>query len=106
VDEAEGTLMSDDTRGRSPRNGWWTRLLDMIDERVSGPIDADARRRGWTVSIRPGTRTHVYRDPRWDRRRICEECGGSGCAGARLCPPCDGTGVITEQPVRPTGERP
>ncbi len=96
--------MDDRTRGRSPRNGWWTRLLDMIDERVSRPIDDDARRRGWTVTVLPGTRTHVYRDPRWDRRRLCEHCGGSGCEGARPCPPCGGTGVLTDRPVRHAGE--
>ena len=104
MDEAEGTLMSDDTRGRSPRNGWWTRLLDMIDERVSGPIDADARRRGWTVGVKPGTRTHVYRDPRWDRRRLCDECAGTGCEGARPCAWCDGTGVVTDRPGHRMGE--
>jgi hypothetical protein len=96
--------MKDDTRGRSPCNGWWARLLDKIDERFSGPIDDEARRRGWTVTVRPGTRTHVYRDPRWDRRRRCEECAGTGCAGARPCPWCDGTGVVTDRPGRRMGE--
>ena len=92
--------MSDDPRGRDPRTRWWTRLIDMIDERVSGPIDDDARRRGWEVYTLPGTRTHVYRDPRWDRRRLCDHCRGSGCEGAQPCGPCDGTGVTTDQPVR------
>ena len=96
--------MDHHTHGRLPRIRWWTRLLDVIDERVSGPIDDDARRRGWTRHTRPGTRTHVYRDPRWDHRRLCDVCEGSGREGARPCPPCDGTGVITEQPVRPTGD--
>lgn len=98
--------MSDDTRGRPPRNWWWTRLLDRIDERVSRPIDDDARQRGWSVYVLPGTRTHVYRDPRWDRRRVCEQCRGVGSEGARPCPQCDGTGVVTDQPVRSRGERP
>jgi hypothetical protein len=96
--------MKDDTRGCSSRNGWWTRLLDVIDQRVSGPIDADARRRGWTVGVLPGTRTHVYRDPRWDRRRLCEDCEGSGRDGARPCLLCEGTGVVTLQPVRQAGQ--
>lgn len=98
--------MSDHTRGRNPRIRWWTHLLDRIDERVSRPIDDDARRRGWTVTVLPGTRTHVYRDPRWDRRRVCEHCGGSGGDGARPCPPCEGTGVVTDLPVRSSGEWP
>lgn len=104
VTEAEGTPMSDDTRGRRPRTRWWTRLLDAIDGRISGPIDDDARRRGWTVVVLPGTRTHVYRDPRWNRRRLCDRCSGSGCVGARPCGPCDGTGVVTDRPVRHVGE--
>jgi hypothetical protein len=104
VTEAEGAPMSDDARDRPPRTRWWTRLLNLIDERVSGPIDDDARRRGWTVMVLPGTRTHVYRDPRWDRRRLCDHCAGAGCDGARPCLPCDGTGVLTDQPVRHAGE--
>lgn len=98
--------MTNDTRGRSPCGGWWNRLLDLIDERIGRPIDDDARRRGWTVRVVPGTRTHEYRDPRWERRRLCEHCGGTGCDGARPCTPCAGSGVITAQPVRPTGEVP
>ena len=92
-----------DTRGRIPRNGWWTRLLDMIDERVSRRIDDDARRRGWTVTVGPG-RVHTYRDPRWDSRHACEECRGTGCLGARPCDWCDGVGVVTERPGRRMGE--
>jgi hypothetical protein len=96
--------MEDDTRGRSPRSTWWSHLLDRIDEHVSRPIDDDARRRGWTVTVTPGTRTHVYRDPRWDRRHQCEECDGTGCEGARPCPWCEGTGVVTDRPGRRLGE--
>jgi hypothetical protein len=96
--------MSADTQGRFPRRSWWTRLLDRIDTRVSGPIDDDARRRGWTMTVRPGTRTHVYRDPRWDRRHACEECAGTGCEGVRPCGWCDGTGVVTDRPGRRMGE--
>jgi hypothetical protein len=98
--------MTNDTRGGPPRNGWWKRLVDLIDRRVSEPIDDDARSRGWTVRVVPGTRTHEYRDPRWDRRRLCDLCDGTGRSGARPCDACDGTGVITTQPVRPVGEAP
>jgi hypothetical protein len=94
------------TRGRSPRIRWWTRLLDLLDERISEKVDDDARRRGWTVTVLPGTRTHVYRDPRWDLRRLCGRCAGSGCDGARACAPCDGTGVVTDQPVDAIGDAP
>jgi hypothetical protein len=98
--------MDDTMRGRPARTRWWTRLLDLLDERVSTGIDDDARRRGWNVTVLPGTRTHVYRDPRWDRRRLCEHCSGTGCHGARPCPPCDGTGVVTDQPVDAIGDAP
>ncbi len=98
--------MDDTMRGRPARTRWWTRLLDLLDERVSTGIDDDARRRGWNVTVLPGTRTHVYRDPRWDRRRLCEHCVGTGRDGARPCPPCDGTGVVTDQPVDAIGDAP
>lgn len=93
-----------DEKTRGPHRQWWTRLLDLIDERVSRPVDEGARRRGWSVSVLPGTRTHVYRDPRWDRRRLCDHCAGSGCEGARPCAPCDGSGVLVDLPVRSAGE--
>ena len=88
--------MTNDTRGNRPRNGWWNRLLNRIDDHVSEAVDADARSRGWTVTVVPGTRTHEYRDPRWDRRRLCDECAGSGRDGARPCTFCV-DGVITDQ---------
>ena len=95
--------MTNDTRGHRPRNGWWNRLLDRIDDRVSRDIDDDARSRGWTVTVVPGTRTHEYRDPRWDRRRLCDECAGSGLDGARPCAFC-ADGVVTDQLLPHTGD--
>jgi hypothetical protein len=91
--------MTDDTRGRKRRAPWLTRLLDRIDERVSASIDDDAFRRGWTVRRLPGTRTHVYRDPRWNRRRACESCAGSGLDAMDPCETCDGVGVVTVIPA-------
>lgn len=46
-----------------------TALLDMLDHLLTGHVDADARRRGLTVTRVPGSREHIYRDPRWDERR-------------------------------------
>ena len=46
-----------------------TVLLDLLDRVISARADAEARRRGHTVTRVPGSRTHVYRDPRWDARR-------------------------------------
>jgi hypothetical protein len=90
------TRLPVDTRGSKIGAAWITRLLDRIDEWATAPIDDDAQRRGWTVARRPGTRTHTYRDPRWDRRHICDGCAGSGAEGAWQCPVCDGTGVVTD----------
>jgi hypothetical protein len=98
--------MTNDTRGGPPRNGWRKRLLDLIDDRVSGPIDDSAQSRGWTVRVLPGTRTHEYRDPRWDRRRACEECDGTGCDGARECGACAGDGVVTGHLLPHRGDGP
>lgn len=47
----------------------FSRLLDMLDRLVSARADAEARRRGHTVTRVPGTRTHLYHDPRWSQRR-------------------------------------
>lgn len=69
--------------------------MDALDRLVSERIDDRALERGWTVTRVPGTRTHRYRDPRWDRRQTCDACGGSGCDGARPCRRCDATGVVT-----------
>lgn len=46
-----------------------TALLDKLDYLLTGHVDADARRRGLTVTRVPGSREHIYRDPRWDERR-------------------------------------
>jgi hypothetical protein len=102
-EEPKATPMTNDTRGHRPRNGWWNRLLNRIDDHVSETVDADARSRGWTVTVVPGTRTHEYRDPRWDRRRLCDECAGSGLDGARPCAFC-ADGVITDQLLPHTGD--
>jgi hypothetical protein len=89
-----------------PRLPWWRlvdRLLDRLDARVTPEIDARARAKGWTVERVAGTRTHVCRDPRFDRRHVCPLCFGSGCEGARPCPTCSGTGVVTDPPGEDTG---
>jgi hypothetical protein len=47
------------------RRSLLTRLLDVFDRWVSTRADERARALGHTVRRIPGTRTHVYRDPRW-----------------------------------------
>ncbi len=86
-------------RIRKSRRGWFVRLLDRLDDRVTGPVNADARRRGWTVRYLLGSRAIEYRDPVRGRRSPCDRCGGSGLDGARRCSPCDGCGVVARRPV-------
>lgn len=84
--------------GTPPRGRWRSRiahLIDLIDDRVSRRADARARELGHVITRIPGTRTQRYRDPRWDLRRECDRCAGSGLAGAHACAPCSGTGVRT-----------
>jgi hypothetical protein len=83
------------TPGRSRRRGPLTVLLDKIDEKVTRRADVRAQELGLQISRVPGTRTQVYRDPRWDRRRECGCCSGTGLDGAQACDSCTGTGVTT-----------
>lgn len=82
-----------------------TGLLDRLDDRVSAPIEASARARGWTVRRLAGTRTIEYRDSRFDLRRLCPGCEGTGLEAAGPCPACDGDGVITTQPAHAKEEQ-
>ena len=40
--------------------------------------DAAAARHGWQIEAGPGSRSRVYRDPRFDRFTRCAACGGTG----------------------------
>lgn len=71
------------------------RLVDRFDDWVTRRSDRRAIARGVTITRIPGTRRQSYRDRRWDRRRECEECCGTGREGSGDCPPCQGTGVLT-----------
>ena len=53
------------------------RLLDLFDLVVSARVDDRALRMGHTVTRMPGSRVHVYHDPRWDQRREAM-LGGTG----------------------------
>jgi hypothetical protein len=72
------------------------RLLDRLEDRLFSADDARARRRGWEVRSGPNGRGRVYRDPRWDSVRCCDDCGGTGLnpIDREGCVPCSGTGVL------------
>lgn len=61
--------MENTTRTSKSRRNPLKLLVDFLDALVSARADEAARRRGHTVTRIAGTRVHVYRDPRWDRRR-------------------------------------
>jgi len=61
--------MSDVTRAGKRRLKPLRRFLDLLDQLVSARADERARRMGFTVTRVPGSRVHLYRDPRWDQRR-------------------------------------
>ncbi len=86
------------TADGGPRRGVFRRFLDKIDDRISNPIDDDAR--GFSVTVIAGTRTHRYRDDAgWDRRQLFGECFGDG-----PCHMCGGVGVVTVHVDSPLGE--
>lgn len=94
----------DSTPARGRRRGPIALLLDLIDNWVTPRADARAREMGFEITRIPGTRIQSYRLPIWDRRRECELCAGSGLVGARVCGPCDGTGVGTLDAAPEAGE--
>jgi hypothetical protein len=48
-----------------------------VGERLFAEPDADARSRGWEVSPRWGGLSRTYRDPRFNLRIPCSQCGGA-----------------------------
>src|SRR5205823_5461851 len=66
--------------------------------------DERARRYGWQITARRGGPARTYRDPRFDRFRICPACRHTGAGPTeKPCDHCGGTGRITvSQPTQPT----
>ena len=87
----------DDARRDSPLRRL-ARLKDRLQEWISGPDERFAAERGWTATRSPSGWSVTVRDPRFDRRHVCESCGGEGrhrITGAD-CSECGGVGVITD----------
>jgi hypothetical protein len=76
------------------------RLRKAIQDRLWRADEEFATDRGWTAQRSPSGWSIRVRDPRFDRRKECGACGGTGrdrITGAD-CPDCDATGVVTLPP--------
>ena len=74
-----------------------TRLRADLLRRAWADHDAWTEERGYQ-NWRSSSGFRAYgRDPRFDRRQECLECGGTGRNPFMIdaCEPCDGTGVVT-----------
>ena len=73
------------------------RLRAALQERLWSADEKWAAERGWTARRSASGWTIQVRDPRFDLRQECWECGGTGfhrITGVE-CDTCDGTGVVT-----------
>jgi len=80
------------------------RLRVAVQERLWSTDEKWAAERGYTARRSTSGWSVDIRDPRFDRRHVCEACAGSGrhhITGAE-CADCGGVGVVTD-PER--GER-
>jgi hypothetical protein len=59
-----------DSKRKSKRRGPLRWLLDLVDDRTSARVYAEARSKGHTMHRKPGTRTLIGHDPRWSERRL------------------------------------
>jgi hypothetical protein len=74
------------------------RLKDRLQDWISGPDERFAAERGWTATRSSSGWSVTVRDPRFDRRHVCDACDGGGrhrITGAE-CPDCGGAGVVTD----------
>jgi hypothetical protein len=82
--------------------GTWSRRLAHLRMRVQdwlwGPDERFAEERGWTATRSASGWSVTVRDPRFDRRHVCDTCDGTGrhrITGAE-CADCAGVGVVTD----------
>ena len=86
--------------GEPPREGLRARLAGLrsaLQDRLWSADEKWAAERGWTARRSASGWSIQVRDPRFDLRQECWECGGTGfhrITGAE-CEVCDGTGVVT-----------
>ncbi|HEY0487456.1 MAG TPA: hypothetical protein VGD72_14510 [Mycobacteriales bacterium] len=79
---------------------WRDLVLYRLGERLFAEADADARRRGWDVTVRRRGLARTWRDPRLALLVPCPACAGAGCEdlGVPPCRTCRGTGRVVPEP--------
>jgi hypothetical protein len=71
-------------------------LIRRVGDRLFQAEDARGGQHGWQITARHGGLARTYRDPRFDRFRLCAVCGGTGIGlDDQACGHCGGTGRIT-----------
>jgi hypothetical protein len=88
----------DDDPQRGTRFRRLVRLKDRLQDWIAGPDERFAAERRWTATRSASGWSVTVRDPRFDRRHVCDSCGGVGrhrITGAE-CADCAGVGVVTD----------
>lgn len=77
------------------------RLVLKVGAWLFAEADAQARRRGWQVTVERGGLARSVRDPRFDRFARCPRCGGSRREDgtSRSCSSCSGDGRVVRAEV-------
>jgi len=87
----------DDEAPSGRRRDRLARLRARLQNWLWAPDERFAEERGWTATRSRSGWSVTMRDPRFDRRHVCEACAGSGrhpITGAE-CADCGGVGVVT-----------
>ena len=95
---ARPTGPPDEEAPSSRRRGRFARLRARLQNWLWTPDELFAHERGWSATRSPSGWSVTIRDPRFDRRHVCEACEGSGrhrITGAE-CTDCAGVGVVTD----------
>lgn len=103
MSEINGRARPVDSGDEPPRRGLRGRLAllrALLQDRLWSSDEKWAADRGYDTWRSPAGWTVHVRNPRFDLRQECDDCGGEGRdpITGRDCPGCDGTGVVTLDP--------
>jgi hypothetical protein len=84
--------------GHDGRCGTWLCRLARLQDRLWARDEKWAAERGYSSRRSASGWSITMRDPRFDLRQECSECGGTGRHRISVgeCSECGGTGVVTE----------